>query len=242
MPGPPEAGEAQNLAVGDARQLQSPVTDGARAQKRGGLDVGETFRYRIRIALIDADVLGITAIGIPAGCEELAAQVLVGAAARTVDPADTDPIANVEAPCAIALRLDGADDLVTRHDREARRRRAALDLVELRVTDAAGRDFDQNLAVGRLRARYVSELERLGVVEHRAGLLEQHRSHDVSGNAAAVTLRRASLGAEAMNAMRRIVLNSLRLRLRHGPSRSPGSLRRRQMRHRPRPAETCRCD
>ena len=70
-----------------------------------------------------------------------------------MDPADSNPLADVESCCSRAELVYPPHHLVTRHDRQPRRRGATLDLVELRVADTAGADFDPNLSGFRLGNR-----------------------------------------------------------------------------------------
>ncbi|MCU0836247.1 MAG: hypothetical protein MUC77_17740 [Chromatiaceae bacterium] len=77
-----------------------------------------------------------------------------------MDPADTHPIAQVEAGGPHPQPIHAPDHLVTRHHREPRRRGPALDLIELRVADAARRDANPDLALTRHGLGQLDWLER----------------------------------------------------------------------------------
>src|SRR5262249_12296696 len=97
-------------------------------------------------------------------------------AAGRIDPADADAVSGTKASRAVYFR-DAPDDLMAQDDRQSRRRRASLDLVELGMAHAAGGDFDEQLAVAGLRHRQVFELQVLLGASERADFFQHHRLH-----------------------------------------------------------------
>ena len=127
--------------------------------------------------------LGIAAVGVAAGRPELVAEVLFAppaefaGPARREDPGDADPVAEPEAARPRAQGLDPPDDLMAEDDRQARRRRPPLDLVQLGVADAAGVYLDQQLALGRDRIGKIGQLQRRRIVRQRTEGIQHHGSH-----------------------------------------------------------------
>ena len=94
-----------------------------------------------------------------------------------MNPADTDPVSLPEAMRVAAHCNDPPNDLVTRHDGEPRRWRAALDFIEFGVADAACRDADQYLVVNGNGIIDIREYEGRGVGIEAPNRLQQHRAH-----------------------------------------------------------------
>ena len=74
--------KAQDPAFLDGGKPESPVPDDTGAQKRRGLCVGEAFRNGIGEIFGNDRVLGITPVGIQAGCLKIIAQVFVAPPAK----------------------------------------------------------------------------------------------------------------------------------------------------------------
>ena len=152
-----EAGQPKVLPVLEAGQPQRPVADRAGAQERGGLRIGEDVGDPISKRLGHGHELGIAAVGVAAGRPELVAEVFLAPAAEAAfpacgeDPGDADPVAEPEAAGPRTNGRDPPDDLMAQDDRQPRRRRPSLDLVELGVADAAGVHLDQQLTLARNR-------------------------------------------------------------------------------------------
>ena len=91
-------------------------------------------------------------------------------AARMAEPRDADAGPKRQAD-ALASRLDPADDLMPRHDRQLRIGQVAVDHVQVGAADAAGRDRQPNLPRPRLGLGPLLDREPL------AGPPENHRAH-----------------------------------------------------------------
>src|SRR5581483_3893350 len=147
-----ETHEAENPAVLELRESQRTVADRAGAEQRRGLRIGERVGNRIGRDFRHGHVLGVAAVRVAPGRTEIGAQVLLAApavaamSAARIDPADAYSVAFAESPRAVRSR-DTADDLMTEHHGQPRRRRAPFDLVELGVADAACGDFDEQFTI-----------------------------------------------------------------------------------------------
>ena len=174
---PAESGQPEQLAVTQPGEGEGAVADGAGAEQRRRLLVREGVGDDVGVIFAHRHVLGVAAVHIPAGCPKRGAQVLVCRPGRSVDPTDAHPVADSELPDARADAGHVADHLVPEDDRQARRRRAPFDLVELRVTDAARRDADEDLGMPRLGHGQIVQLQRRVDVVQRHDPPEHHRSH-----------------------------------------------------------------
>jgi TetR/AcrR family transcriptional regulator, transcriptional repressor for nem operon len=94
-----------------------------------------------------------------------------------MDPPHAHPVAHPVPRRARAQPIDMADHLVPRHDRQLRRRRPALNLVELRVANPASRHPDPHFARSRLRLRQFYQLKRRVALGERDYLFEDHCTH-----------------------------------------------------------------
>jgi hypothetical protein len=94
-----------------------------------------------------------------------------------VYPTDTYPLANVIASAALAQLVHAPDDFMARDNRQLRRRRATLDLVELGVANAANGHLDENFAAIGHRAGNVTQLQRLAVIVKVRDFRQDHGSH-----------------------------------------------------------------
>ncbi len=163
-------GQPEGLAVLQTRQPQRAVADGAGAQQRRGLDVGEDSGDGVGERGRHGHQLGVTAVGIAAGGAKVRAEVLIAGeasraqAAGRIDPGDAHPIAGPEAVDAAAGGHDPADHLMAQDDRQSRRWGAALDLVQLGVADAADRDLQQQFVVGWNGVGQIGKLQRCRIV------------------------------------------------------------------------------
>ena len=98
-----EAVDAETAAGRQLGPAQRPVADDPRAQQRRRLLVAEPVGQPVGEALVDDGVLGVAAVGVPAGEPRGDAQVLVAApaeaaaSARVPQPGDADPLADLEA-------------------------------------------------------------------------------------------------------------------------------------------------
>ena len=115
---------------GSAARRSARIADDARAEQGRGLVVGEPLGQPVGVALVDDRVLGVAAVGVPAGEARVEAQVLVAPAAEAAAPAgvaqpgDADPLADREARARPAPSASTTpDDLVAGHDVAAVRRR-----------------------------------------------------------------------------------------------------------------------
>ena len=103
-------------------------------------------------------------MGVPPGGAKVGAEVLaplaaiVAAAAGGEDPGDPHPVADPK-DHALPKGCHPPHHLVAGDDRQPRRRRPPLDLVQLRVADAADRDPDENLPDAGLGHRQLDRLQ-----------------------------------------------------------------------------------
>ncbi len=146
----------------------------------------EQWRQRHGVALLaegkgEARV-GYHVFGIAAGpgvTSELrrVAEVFLGVlaiaagAAGMPEPGNADPLAQFEAADAFAQRIDAADNLVTRDDRQRHLRQFAIHHVQVGAAHAAGQHFYPQLTGPRLRLGQLAQLQRL------ANLFQQHGAH-----------------------------------------------------------------
>ncbi len=66
-----------------------------------------------------------------------------------MDPPDTHPLSELIPVRSLSTVHHPAHHLVPRYDGQSRRRRAAFNLVELRVADPTGQDLQQHLSGAR---------------------------------------------------------------------------------------------
>ena len=173
-----ETGQAERLAIGQVGELQRAVPDRAGTEQRGRLGVRKLVGDAIGILFADDHELGVTAVRVAAGGAEVGAKVFVGIAGGRKDPTNAESIAFLPLASVRPEPGDAADDLVPGDDRQVGRRRAALDLVQLGVTDAASGDAQLHLARSRLRHRQVRGLQRRVGLFERDNPVDQHRVHD----------------------------------------------------------------
>lgn len=189
-----EPGQAEGLAVLQPGQLQRAVADGAGAEEGCGLDVGEDLRNRVSEGRRNGHGLGVAAAGVAAGGGEPGTQVLapgaavLAPAAGRKDPGDADPVALANAAGAGSQRVDPSHRLMAEDDRQAGRRRAPFDLVELGVADAASRDANADLPFAGDRHRQIRRHQRLGVLLQAAQRPQEHRAHHHRGGHVTIPL------------------------------------------------------
>ena len=178
-----EAAEPQRLAVLQAREPQRAVADRPGAQQRGHRGVVEGVRQAVGEGRRNPGEGGIAAVHVTAGGHEVGTEILppgaavAAAAAGGVDPGDAHPCAPPQVLDALARLLHPPHDLMAGDDRQAGRRRAPLDLVELGVAHAAHRHPHQHLPRPRHRPGHLGRLQRLGVLREIADAPQQHRLH-----------------------------------------------------------------
>ena len=176
-----EAVHAEAATGAHGGQRERAIADDARAQQRRRLHVAEHRGNRVRVLLVHHGVFREAAVGVPAGelgalAEVLAIRRAVEARpARVAQPRDADPIALAEASRVAAARHHAADRLVAGHQRRAQRRQLALDDVEVRATDRARADPDEDLARARRGHGHLFHPQR--TVGHLSRLPHQHRAH-----------------------------------------------------------------
>ena len=174
---PAEAGEPQQLAVLQPGEGERAISDGAGAEQRRRLHVREGIGDDAGVILAHRHELGVAAVDIPAGGPKRLAQILVSRPGRSMDPTDAYPVTDSELADARTGAGDTADYLVPRDDREARRRRAPFDLVELGVTDAARRNADEDFTRRWFRHRQLNQFQRSVNVVQRHDPRQNHRPH-----------------------------------------------------------------
>ena len=128
-------------------------------------------------------ILGVAAVGVPAGGAEIGAEVLVAGSRQTrsaaggMDPGHPDPLARRQAARPLAAGRHPADHLVAEDDRQARRGRPPLDLVQLGVADAAGGHADEDLSGAGNGLGQLGRLQGARVVPELSEAAKDHRSH-----------------------------------------------------------------
>ena len=160
-----ETVEAKPLGV--AGHSQRPVADQAGAEQRRDLEIGVAVGKREAEALVGDGELRVAAVDVVAGEARSIAQVLAAApavaahAAGPAEPGHADP----------AAVFRQADDLVTGDERQLRVTELAVDDVEVRSTNTARPNLENQLA------RAGNGTVDLGEHERRSRGLEHHRSH-----------------------------------------------------------------
>jgi hypothetical protein len=150
------------------RDLEALVDGDAGAKDGGAFDEADIARQTPDIVGIGHDILGESAVHRIAGvlllgAERLpAAEAMLAVAAGGVEPGHADPIALLHVPDGRAHGGDVADAFVTRDEGRAwLDRPVALGGMQIGVADAGGRDFHQDLIVGRLRDGHFFDCQRL---------------------------------------------------------------------------------
>jgi hypothetical protein len=150
--------KSQNLASLDPGKLQVAVPDGARAEERGCLCIGESLRDRIGEILSDDGIPAITSIRMASRGTKFGAQVFISlqaepaSSAGGMNPGNTHTVSRAKPLRARTQVLDPSNDLMPQDDREMGLE-SPLDFIQFCVTDTAGRDSDQNLLRSRNRDR-----------------------------------------------------------------------------------------
>jgi hypothetical protein len=78
-------------------------------------------------------------------------------------PCRADSPAEFKLPTIVTQRIDGPDDLMSRHQRQSLLGQVAFDNMQIRSTDGAAVDLDANLPRHRLGNRPLDEFQRRGV-------------------------------------------------------------------------------
>ena len=155
MPRAAESRQPEDVAVANAGQHQRAIAHAPGTQQRRRLGIAEDVRNRVCITLGYDDEFGVAAVYVAPRGSKLGAQVLVGRAARRMDPADADTLLQRKPAASSADCLHSTDDFMAGHDGKPGRRSAPLDLIQFRVANAAHADSDQDvtLPVHRIRQR-----------------------------------------------------------------------------------------
>ena len=178
-----ETGEAEIPAVGKTGETERPVADRARTEQRGRLLIAEDPGDGVGKGRGDGHELRVPAVNIAARCAKLRAEVLVpktagvARAAGPVDPAHTDAISRTETSGVRSRGGDAPDDLMSQDDWKDRRRGPPLDLVQLRVADAADRDGNQQFTLAGDRRRDLRRDQRLRIFRKTGNAVQNHRFH-----------------------------------------------------------------
>ena len=178
-----EAVDAQAAVLRELGPLEGAVADDAGAQQRGQFLVGVARREPVRVGGGHGHVLGVAAVGVPAGVQAGRAQVLGVAAAERAgvigpaEPGGARAIAGPEAcRVAVAHGRDLAHDLVAGGDAGAVRRQVALGHVQVGAADAAGQDPEQQLS-GPWPRYFVFRVQAQRVAGDRSRRLDVPGSH-----------------------------------------------------------------
>jgi hypothetical protein len=130
------------------------------------VEVVERVREEHREVLRHQHRVGVPAVDRPSGEFGRHTEVLLAAPAEladptgAVEPGDTDARAEVEAGAPRTERVDHADHLMARHDREATEFEVALDHVEIGATARTRVHAHPHLTSTRLRLRPFDGRER----------------------------------------------------------------------------------
>ncbi len=156
--------------------LQRPPADEAGAEQGRGGDRIEVVGKREGERRLGDRMGGVAAVAGKAGEERRVAEIFAPAPAigagsvGVAEPGDADPRAELEVD-AFARRLDPADDLVPRHDRQFGIGQFAIDDMQVGAADAAGFDANENLPRSWLGIGTLLHDKRL------AGSPEDHGAH-----------------------------------------------------------------
>jgi hypothetical protein len=176
-----EAVDAELATGWQRRPSKRSIADDAGAQERRQLVVRIARRQRVGVSRWDDRVLGVSAVGVPAGVAGERTQVLgipPAVPASTTGPAqpgDADSLPWLEAGDVVGRRHHPPDDLVSGND--IRRLGREISLGEMEVGSAHGthQDADQDLAGIRLRHRQCRPAQRMAVGGF--GLVDDPRGH-----------------------------------------------------------------
>ena len=166
----------QPQALGVAGQTQRAVADQPGAEKRRGLQIGESVRDREAEAMVGHSELGEAAVDVVTREARVVAEVLAAAGAvaaltvRPAQPGNADAVANGEALSAGPEPDHNPGDLVPQNERQLGLGQIAVDDVQVGAADAAGVDLDQDLLRPGNGFGDIDQLERLalGFEDHRA--------------------------------------------------------------------------
>ena len=147
-----KAEEADAVAGGNFRDAQAAEADDAGAEQRGEVDGGGFFGKRDEEVGAGDGVFRIAAVDGVAGVGGVVAEILAVLAAEragavdAAEPGDAGAMTDADGVDAGAEFFDAADDLVAGRDSVAQRRQLAGGDVEVGAADAAGFDFEEDLA------------------------------------------------------------------------------------------------
>jgi len=147
-----EAVEPEPPAGGQRGPAQGPVADDAGAQQWRGRLVVEGGGEAVGVGLVDHGVLGVAAVGVPAGEAGIGAEVLgspaapPAPAAGAAQPGDTGPLPEGEAAGTLPPGVDHADDLVAGNDPGPAGGQIPFGQVQVGAAHAAGHHLEADLA------------------------------------------------------------------------------------------------
>ncbi len=177
-----ETVDPQPAAGRQLRPAQRSEADNARAQQRRQLPVGVAGRQLVGVVGADDGVLGVAAVGVPAGVAGRRAQVLRAAPAVAASavglpqPGDAEAVTDGGPVDVVTERVDVADDLVPGDGAGPAWRQVAFGEMQVGAADTAGRDPQPNLADGRFGYRDDRPAQRPGRGRSRCGdLPTDHR-------------------------------------------------------------------
>ena len=179
-----EAVKSQAPSARDAREPQGAESDDPGAEKRSRVQVGEAFRKPIDEVFGRQGVFGVAAVYCIAGEGRVFTEILLAGpavfadAAGTVQPRNSDAVADAQKAGLAADRFDNPHDLMARDHGRFTRRQLALDDVQVGAADTAGGDADEHLiALGR-GAREFLKYKRPAL--DRRGRRQQASQHEHS--------------------------------------------------------------
>src|SRR5262249_52055459 len=112
--------------------------------------------------------LGVTAVDQPSGERRVLAEILFALAAvfahavSLMQPWNANAVAGLRSRHACSDLLDAPDDLMAGYDGQNLSRQFAFNDVQIRPSDAADADFDQDLIFAGLWLRRFGQFERVG--------------------------------------------------------------------------------
>ncbi len=162
-----EAEEADAISGRGFGDAQAAETDDARAEEWGEVKGIGSFGERDEEVGAGDGVFGIAAIDGVAGVGGVVAEVLAVFAAEgagavgSAEPRDAGAVADLNRTDVGAEFFDAPDDLVARCDGVAQRRQFSQGDVEVGAADAAGFDFEEDLAGAGLGDGQVFDAQRV---------------------------------------------------------------------------------
>jgi hypothetical protein len=160
-----EAEQAHPISVFHARHAQAAKPDNAGAQKRGGVQIVQSFRKSKHEVLASNCIFGIAAIDRVSGERRRVAEILTAMLAiptRPVSAADPgDAYASANRKLRIRSVHNFAHDLMTRNDSFTQRRQFAFDNMQIGAANTAGANAQEKMAWLGFRSLHLRNPKRM---------------------------------------------------------------------------------